>query len=72
MKIGRRLSPKDKGFTETITQYAWTPTFMTSGDLVWLENYEETRTWDYSPSNIWRTVGIWKWNIVKREQKWKA
>ena len=83
MKIGRRLKPKDKGFTETVKKYAWSPTFMTNGDLVWFESYIETRTWDeleywYNAKGTGSITDVnmvksyyWGWNIIERKRHLK-
>jgi len=68
MKIGRRLSPSDKGVTETVEKYAFFPKFLSNGDIIWLEKYKETRTWEYNTPGVWSTVGYWSWHSIKREK----
>ena len=67
MKLFRRLSSKDSGYSETVKKFALRPKRMTNGDIIWLESYEEKRVWSYKPSTIWRTVGYWGWEALERK-----
>jgi hypothetical protein len=68
MKIGRKLGSENKGVIESLEKFAYLPKRMTSGDIIWMEKYKETRTWNYNNPTIWHTIGYWGWQIVSRER----
>lgn len=39
MKLGHKLIPEDKGKHRTRIRFAYLPTRLTNGDLIWLDTY---------------------------------
>jgi len=77
MKIGRKLGKENVGFKETVKKYAYLPTIMTNGDLIWFEYYTETRVWESYKNEFHEYMDSCKggrqyfgygWNIIKRER----
>jgi hypothetical protein len=68
MKLFRRLSPANKGYTETVKKFAFYPKKMTNGNVIWLEFYEEKRIWSYYDPTTWSTIGYYGWRPEERKE----